>query len=216
MSGPSTRTSSGAAAPSGRRVVAIFGGSFDPPHVGHVLAVVYVLSAFAVDEVRVVPVYRHAFAKDLPPFDERFALCERAFGWLPRVTLSRVEQELGGDSLTLRTLEHLTEREPHADFRLIVGSDVLGDLPKWHRFDRVEALAPLLVLGRAGYPDPRAPLAVLPEVSSTAVREAFRRDDRAALGAWLPRPVLERALERRLYVEAPPREPAARDQGAGS
>lgn len=197
---------------SGRRVVALFGGSFNPPHVGHVLAAVYVLATFPVDEVRVVPVYRHAFAKDLAPFDERFELCERAFGWLPRVTLSPVERELGGDSLTLRTLEHLTGREPHCDFRLIVGSDVLADLPKWHRFDRVEALAPLLVLGRVGYPDARAPAAVLPEVSSTAIREAFRRDDRAALGAWLPRAVLEQALARRLYADAPD-DARARAQG---
>src|SRR5450432_1633002 len=73
--------------------VFIFGGSFNPPHIAHVLAVTYVLSTAEPDLVLVVPCYRHPFAKDLCPFEHRLAMCERAMGWLPRTTVSRVEEE---------------------------------------------------------------------------------------------------------------------------
>ena len=86
--------------------VAIFGGSFNPPHVAHVLAVTYVLATEDLDEILVVPCFRHPFAKELAPFEDRFAMCELAMAWLPKVTVSRVEQELGGESRTLRTVEH--------------------------------------------------------------------------------------------------------------
>src|SRR6478735_3989939 len=96
------------AAPTGTpRRVAIFGGSFNPPHVAHVLAVVYALSTAPIDEVLVVPVFHHPFSKELASFDERLAMCELALGWIPRVVVSSVERDLGGSSLTLRTVEHL-------------------------------------------------------------------------------------------------------------
>jgi nicotinate-nucleotide adenylyltransferase len=163
--------------------VAIYGGSFNPPHVGHVLAVTYSLAAHPVDAVLVVPCYQHPFAKGLASFSDRFAMCERAFGWLPGVEVSRVEAELGGESRTLRTLEHLHERHPDWSLRLLVGADILNDAPKWHAFDRVTALAPLLVLGRRGVVAEGAPEPLLPEVSSTDLR------------AWLQDGALDRARE---------------------
>lgn len=154
--------------------VALFGGSFNPPHIGHVLAVAYLLSATEVDGVWVVPVFNHAFGKDLAGYDQRRAMCELAFGWLPGVRILDIERELGGESRTLFTVEALRERHPAVQLRLAIGSDVLDDLPQWHRFDRIAELAPPIVLGRAGHPHPDAPVAVLPEVSSTEVREAAR------------------------------------------
>ncbi|HEX9294516.1 MAG TPA: nicotinate (nicotinamide) nucleotide adenylyltransferase, partial [Polyangiaceae bacterium] len=76
--------------------VFLFGGSFNPPHVAHVLAVAYVLATQDADRVIVIPCYRHPFRKDLAPFEHRFAMCELAMGWLPRTSISAVEQELGG------------------------------------------------------------------------------------------------------------------------
>ncbi len=109
-----------------RRRVAVFGGSFNPPHVGHLLGVVYALSTAPIDEVLVVPVYQHPFAKHLATFADRLELCRLAFGWLPRVSISTVEEELGGESRTLRTLEHLGATLPDVSLRLLVGADVLG------------------------------------------------------------------------------------------
>ncbi|WP_437736591.1 nicotinate (nicotinamide) nucleotide adenylyltransferase [Sorangium sp. So ce1335] len=135
----------------GARRVAIFGGSFNPPHVAHVLAATYAIAVAPIDEVLVVPVYRHPFAKELAPYEHRLAMCHLALGWLPGVSVSTVERELGGESLTLRTLEHLAAEHPGWAMRLLVGADVLPDLPRWHRFDRIEQIAPPIVLGRSGF-----------------------------------------------------------------
>jgi nicotinate-nucleotide adenylyltransferase len=178
---------------------AIFGGSFNPPHVGHVLAVSYVLSVHPVDEVLVIPVYRHVFGKELASYEERVAMARLAMGWLPGVTISEIEKELGGESKTLHTVEALLEREPGRDLRLIIGSDVLGDLPKWHRWDRIAELAPPLVIGRAGYPRQDAPDALLPEVSSTEIRALVAEGRIADAGALLPRRVVSHIAARGLY-----------------
>src|SRR5438132_412880 len=81
--------------------VAVFGGSFNPPHVSHVLAVVYALSVAPIDAVLIVPVFQHPFSKELASFDDRLAMCQAAMGWIPRTAISAVERELGGESLTL-------------------------------------------------------------------------------------------------------------------
>jgi nicotinate-nucleotide adenylyltransferase len=197
----------------GARRVAIFGGSFNPPHVGHVLGVVYALSTAPIDEVLVVPVYQHPFAKDLAPFAERLELCRLALGWLPNVTISTVEEELGGNSRTLRTVEHLQATHPPVAFRLLVGADVLGDLPKWHRWDRIAELAPPLVLVRNGVAaNPEQPgvtwvgehgdappQPVLPEVSSTKIREALATGNLDAVRGLVPAAVLDHIVARGLF-----------------
>lgn len=187
-----------AARPSGARV-AIYGGSFNPPHVGHVLAVAYALSAADVDAVCVVPCFQHPFAKDLAPFEHRMAMCRAAMGWLPGVTISAVEAELGGESRTKRTLEHLAAANPDWSMRLLVGADILADAPKWHAFDRVVELAPLLVLGRVGASAPGAPPAVLPDVSSTEVRRMLAEGRLDEVAPLLPRTVLSYVREHGLY-----------------
>lgn len=182
-----------------RRRVAVFGGSFNPPHVAHVLAAVYALATAPIDEVLVVPVYMHPFAKELASFEHRLAMCQLALGWLPHVAVSRVEQELGGQSRTLRTVEHLSEEHPDWSLRLLVGADVLPDLPKWHRFERIAELAPPIVLGRAGVDLDGAPTAFLPRISSTDVRDAFAAGDEDFLRARVPSAVLEYAARQGLY-----------------
>lgn len=155
-------------------VRAIFGGSFDPPHVGHVLAAEYVLLTEMVEKVTVVPVFRHAFDKEMADYEHRLELTRAAFGHLPDVEVSDVERALPTPSYTIRTLEALAERYPGDELRLLIGSDLLADAHRWVRFDEVCQLAPLLVLGRVGSAWEEAP-AVLPDVSSSRVRELLRQ-----------------------------------------
>ena len=90
-----------------------------------------------------------------------------------RVEVSRIEQELDGPSLTLRTLEELQRREPGRELRLVIGSDLLAETHAWHRFDRICELAPLIVVQRAGHvTDPAVP--ALPDISSTEARRRLR------------------------------------------
>src|SRR5215471_13767712 len=179
--------------------VALFGGSFNPPHVGHVLAVVYALSTQPIDRVLVVPVYQHPFAKELAPFEDRLEMCRLALGWVPGVDVSALERELGGESRTLRTVEELARRNPGWTLRLLIGADVLTEAPKWHRFDRIAELAPPIVLGRVGATAEGATPPMLPAISSTDIREAIAQGRTAAIRDWLPRGVMELIVERGLY-----------------
>lgn len=183
--------------------VGIFGGSFNPPHVAHALAVVYALATGPFDRVVVVPVYQHPFSKELASFDDRLRMCELGIGWIPGVIVSSVERDLGGESKTLRTIEHLREREPTWNMRLIVGSDVLPDRAKWHRWDLIERLAPPWIIARAGETHHEGlaadAVAHLPELSSTDVRANLSsgRLDRA--GSQLHHAVLGYVRARHLF-----------------
>ena len=179
--------------------VAVFGGSFNPPHVAHVLVPLLVQSTHDVDRVLVVPSFRHPFAKDLAPYDDRVRMCELAMNGKRDVEISRVEEELGGESRTLRTLEHLAAQHPDWRMRLVIGSDIVPEAPRWFGFEAIQKLAPLIVLHRAGIDAPAAGKVLLPEVSSTNVRDAIAR------GAWdeieelVPRKVIEYIRAKRLY-----------------
>lgn len=181
--------------------IAVFGGSFNPPHVAHALACVLARKTGGVDRVLVVPTYRHAFAKTLAPYGDRITMCELAMGDLPGVSISRAEEDLGGESRTLRLLEHLAALHPGVPLRLLVGADILLETTKWHRWDDVIALAPPLVLGRVGVTHPEAPSPVLPEISSTRIRELLgTAADEKALGELVPRDVLAYARKHALYT----------------
>ena len=161
------------ASSSGQRPIAVYGGSFDPPHVAHTLLCAYVLTAHEVERVLVVPTRRHPFDKPLAAFEHRLRMCELAFADLQRVEISDIERQLPEPSLTLRTLQGLQARLPGVPLRLVMGSDLLRETASWHAFEEVAKLAPPLVVGRAGFATIGAgPL--LPDVSSTEVRRRLR------------------------------------------
>ena len=192
-------------APAETPIVGVFGGSFNPPHLSHVLALAVVVARFAVERLLVIPTYKHPFAKSLAPYEDRVKMCQLAMGWLPRVEVSRVEEELGGESRTLRTLEHLRTKYPESSLRFIMGADLVVESSKWYGFDRISALAPPIILGRVGIDYPGAPTPVLPAISSTDVRAKLADEsaDLDALSELVPREVLEYARGRRLYSKMP-------------
>ncbi len=188
-----------------RTRVAVFGGSFNPPHYAHVLAATLVRSMGEVDRILVVPTFQHAFGKPLAPFGDRAAMCRLAMGWIPGVEVSEIEADLGGDSLTVRTLEYLTKHHPDWSLRLVIGADVLQETSKWVAFDRVRQLAPPLVLGRLGVDlhgqagTSVAPLALLPEISSTQIRDFAAEEQWGEVALRVPADVVTYLRARRLY-----------------
>ncbi len=178
-----------------RKQVAILGGSFNPPHVAHLMAAYWMLATQDIREVWLLPSFRHPFGKDLAPFEDRVRMCELAARGVRGVAVCTAERELADDPLvgkTARTLEHLVAKHPDLDFVLVVGADILPDTPKWYRWDRVQALARVVVVGREGFPAvPGAP--TFPAVSSTAIRAGIARGE--DVSGLLPRKVRE-------YVEA--------------
>lgn len=178
--------------------VAIYGGSFDPPHMGHVLSVTWALSAGRVERVWVIPTWKHPFGKSFAAsFEHRAAMCAEAFSPLPAVEVSTIERELGGVSRTLDTLDALETAHPELRFRLLLGADLLPTTDRWHRWDEIARRAPPIVVGRAGYPAPAGCPIAIPDVNSTDIRDAVlqRRDIRG----FVPSAVLRYIDEHRLY-----------------
>jgi nicotinate-nucleotide adenylyltransferase len=183
----------------GRKRVAILGGSFNPPHVAHMMAAWWTLATQDVREVWLLPAWRHPFGKALAPFDDRVAMCELAARALRGVAVCSAERDLAHDPLvgkTARTLEHLVAKHPTHDFSLIVGADVLPDTRKWYRWDRVTELARIVVVGREGYP-PVPGVPSLPAVSSTEIRARVARGE--DVSGLVPRKVWEYVEEKKLY-----------------
>jgi nicotinate-nucleotide adenylyltransferase len=109
---------------SGSRTVALLGGSFDPPHIGHVLMASWALCVEEVQEVWLLPTFIHPFGKALSAYETRCEMCEGAIAHLgPTARVERIEQELGGVSYTVRTLEALSRREPDVSWRWVGGAD---------------------------------------------------------------------------------------------
>jgi nicotinate-nucleotide adenylyltransferase len=185
--------------------VAIYGGSFDPPHIAHLLTASYVLAAGGFDSMLVVPVFEHAFDKTSSSFEHRVAMCRLCFDGLRDVLVTELEAELPRPSFTERTLERIATDHPDWTLRFVMGSDALEDTSKWHDYARVVKLARPFVVTRRGYERPELGPAVLPEVSSTAVRALFakRASDANAgpeLRALVPRRVIAYADEHGLYT----------------
>jgi len=183
--------------------VAVFGGSFDPPHVGHVLALSFLRGVAGFDRAVVVPVFAHAFDKELAPFEHRVRMCEIGFSHLHGVEISTMERLLGRPSYTLRTVREIARQHPEWRLRLAIGADVLADVHRWHAFDELVELARPYVMGRRGVNCSGAPPPVLPEVSSTEVRRLLRargsESARAELERLVPRGVLTYISKFQLY-----------------
>jgi nicotinate-nucleotide adenylyltransferase len=177
--------------------VALFGGSFNPPHIAHQMVALWVLETQAVDGLWMLPTWRHPFGKPLVDFEHRFTMCELALRPLgPRARVDRIEAELARpQSRTYETLEALTQRHPGVGFRWVVGSDILGEVDKWYRWADVQRLAPPIVVARRGHPGGHGP--ELAEVSSTEVRARLGRGDSAI--PLVPIPVMDYIAREGLY-----------------
>jgi nicotinate-nucleotide adenylyltransferase len=151
-----------------RKTVALFGGSFNPPHLGHSAICRWLFDEMKVDGVWVIPCYIHPFEKKLAPFEHRVVMCRLAFSkTLLPIRVLDVEEKLGGESRTLRTIQHLQQEFPKLRFALVVGEDVEAEAEKWHNFDLIRKAVDLIRV-------PRGPTSPIPNVSSTDVRDLLR------------------------------------------
>jgi len=160
-----------------KKRIAVYGGSFNPPHICHQITVLYLLESGLCDEVWLVPVYRHAFGKPGAPYDVRHALCRaliEPFG--ERARVSGIEKELGGDSRTVDTLAELARRHPDCRFKLVLGSDIRTETARWKQFERIPELAEIVWIGRFGREAQPGDALTLPDISSTDIRDRLRQN----------------------------------------
>jgi len=182
----------------------VFGGSFDPSTVAHVLAVAYILSRFRYGRVdlRIMPVYDHAHGKEMLPFHQRLGLTRVAmepFG--DRVAVSNFES-VHKPKNTLEMVQQLKKQRPDQDIMLVVGADCYRDRATWHRWDLLEKEVQFAVLGREGVviEDDDTPLPItLPAISSTDARNFAAVSDASRLSAIVPAGVFSQIRNGGLY-----------------
>lgn len=156
------------------KTIAIYGGSFDPPQVCHLLSILYVLETHPVDEVWVVPCFSHAFEKESAPFELRKEWCEaliEPFG--DKCKVCSIEKEIGGESRTIDTMKQLEKRFPDCSFRLVLGSDIRAERDDWKNFSELEWRFPIIWIGRSGHSESSDDVIILPDISSSAVRKVL-------------------------------------------
>jgi nicotinate-nucleotide adenylyltransferase len=156
--------------------IALFGGSFDPPHLGHVLAATWARLVGGVDAVWVLPVAKHAYGKHLSPWAQRWELCQAAFAPLGFATL-RDDELRNPEGYTITLIERLRAANPQARFSLVGGTDTSRDLINWHRGAELARLVDVIAVPRRGFDDSHP--AALPAISSTLVRERLQRGEAA-------------------------------------
>jgi len=126
-----------------RRKIGLLGGTFDPPHLGHLIVADQVLRALELDEVLLVPAnepWQKVGSRPITPASIRLAMTKAAVGTAKGLRVTGIELELGGPSYTSVTVEALSEREPDADWLVIVGADAAAGLETWRHTDRLREI----------------------------------------------------------------------------
>ncbi len=193
------------------RRIGVFGGTFDPPHVGHLVAAVNVRHALRLDVVLLVVAavpWQKEGTRRISPADDRLAMVQAAVAGVDGLEASDLELRRGGASYSADTLAELHAEEPDAALFLVLGSDAAAGLATWERVEQVQELAELVVVERPS----RAEAGVPPEgfvvhrvetphleVSSTDLRERVR--DGRPLEYLLTPAVISCIEQRRLYSE---------------
>lgn len=190
--------------------IGLFGGTFDPPHVGHLVTAVNVMHALGLDQVILmvanVP-WQKEGSRAITPAQDRFAMVEAAVASVPGLVAGDTEIRTGGPSYTVDTLRSLRQQNAeyaNATFFTIVGDDAAAGVPTWERFQELTELTQLVVVDRPG-----APVVLSPDidwirvevprldVSSTDLRSRFT--DGRPLDYLVTQPVLAVIRERSLY-----------------
>jgi len=198
--------------------IGLFGGTFDPPHLAHLILAERCREVAALDEVWFMPSYLppHKQDRSITRFEHRCDMVTLATTGQPAFRVEPIEKELPPPSYTAETLRELGERHTQHDFSLIIGGDSLHDLPGWYQPRRILEQARIIAVPRPGSSNMTAKsLATALEMPEEAVRltivdcpqvDIASSDIRQRVAAGqtirflVPRSVEEFIRERRLYV----------------
>ncbi|WP_339250675.1 nicotinate-nucleotide adenylyltransferase [Sporosarcina sp. FSL W8-0480] len=158
--------------------IGLLGGTFNPPHIGHLIIANEVKHALGLDEVRLMPTAippHKSNPTDATP-EQRLRMVELAVEGTHGLSVSAFEVELGGVSYTYETIKLLKEHEPESDFYFIIGGDMIDMLPKWYKIDELVKIVHFVGVGRpgtSGKSDYPIRMVHIPEIelSSTLIRE---------------------------------------------
>ena len=151
--------------------IGVFGGSFDPVHLGHLIAARAARAHLELDQVRLVPAREQPFkaGKHGAPATERLALLEAAVAGDPTLVADRCELDRSGPSYTVDTLRHLRGVFPADELFFLIGADAARQLPQWREAETLPALATIVVLTRPGEAPPPGVGSVCVEVPAVEI-----------------------------------------------
>lgn len=186
--------------------IAIFPGSYNPVHIGHLALANYLCEYTEVDEIwmLVSPHNPLKEVKDLAPFEERMEMLRIAVAGDPKLKASDFECSLPQPSYTINTFRALTAAHPDTEFTLIIGGDNWSCFRSWQAWEEILANYRLIVYPRPGETiegdfGERVQVVAAPqlEISSTLLRQAFQQGK--ALRHFLPHGVYDYIVDHKLY-----------------
>ena len=192
--------------------VGIFGGSFNPPHIAHLIIAESIREQFHLDHVLWIPNYipPHKSQEHFAEVEHRLLMTQKAIEHNPRFSVSELEIERKGTSFTLNTVQTLCQTHPETSFSLIIGGDSLKDFMLWHQPAEIVKQTPLIVYKRPGentapaeaerlFPE-RISFASAPllDISSTEIRQLVRVGK--SIRYLVPEPVRLYIQQHRLYL----------------
>jgi nicotinate-nucleotide adenylyltransferase len=184
----------------------IFGGSFDPPHLGHLLPVIDAKEALGLDTVRFIPAGEQPFKAGRASASglHRLAMTERLVHGIPGMVADRSEIDRGGLSYSVETVAQVADAHPHDELVLLLGADAYALFEQWREPDRIRSMAEIAVLVRGGDPKPSVSgerVQVLEtrrvDISSTELRA--RVASGRTIRGFVPDAVADYVAEHRLY-----------------
>ncbi|MBR0619794.1 nicotinate-nucleotide adenylyltransferase [Bacillus pumilus] len=184
--------------------IGLFGGTFDPPHNGHLLMANEVRFQVGLDEMWFIPNHKPPHKTDRKRADSRHRvkMVEAAIQSNPHFRLELIEMEREGPSYTVDTVELLKKRHPEDEFFFMIGADMVEYLPKWHRIADLLQMITFIGMKRPGYAGSTAyPLlfADVPafDVSSTLIRQRIKQEK--PVDYLIPKAVERYIKEHHLY-----------------
>jgi nicotinate-nucleotide adenylyltransferase len=194
------------------RHIGLFGGTFDPPHVGHLLVASHVREFLALDRIIMIPsaTSPHKRDRELTPADHRLAMMRLAVAGAPSMEVSDSEVQRGGVSYTIDTLRSFVQAEPDVEYTLIIGMDNVVDFGTWKDPEGILQLARVVVMTRPGYSAPshdsryarRMQMCSVPEID-IASRDIRRRIRESRSIRWMVTPEVEHyILQYGLYLHS--------------
>ena len=157
-------------------MIGIYGGSFDPVHVGHVQVARFLLDAAGLSRLIFVPAYSHAFDKSLTPYHHREHMLRLATMDMPDIGISDIEKLKGGTSYTIDLLRLLDQLYGTGQYRFITGMDNLNTFLKWKDWDTILRNWNLVFTTRAGIEPDRTVLNKMAQVAGGGLKQVDRLD----------------------------------------
>ena len=192
--------------------VGIFGGSFNPPHVAHLIIAETICEQFGLDYILWIPSRQNPLKQplELASADERLEMTRLAVAGNPRFELSEVEIGRSGVSYTVDTVRELQAENPRITYSLIVGTDSLQSFSRWHQPDEILRRVPLIAFRRIGSENARLSThleghisfadAPIIQLSGTEIRERVRSG--RSIRYMVPDAVRHYIRKRRLYLDS--------------